>query len=214
MEDNPKSTKNGSKKGVKPKGLTTKKKYDPTKPAFPQLNPKHQEFVKQYILHYGKLNDSYRAVYTTVTKTSVASANAGRLLRMKKIRDALDQEYAKIWKDRDKEIEQSKTYKMIHAIGNSDISEVVEMENGTLQVKALSEIPVEARQAIMGIKYKRVETKDGMNETIDVKMHPKVKALELRAKIQNMIVEKAEVTGDIIIKKAIRPGENPDDEES
>ena len=182
-----------------------KKKEKKELSAFDSLAPKHQLFVKQYIIHNGKGGPAYREVYKGVKDIYVASANANRLMRNPKIRQAVDDEYSKIFKDKDSEIERSKTYQLIHSIGNTNIADVIDLEGGTLTVKDISEIPIEAREAIESIKSREKEGKYGVERVLEVKMHDKIKALELRAKLQGMLQEKMELTGEIIVKPAERP---------
>ena len=161
-------------------------------------------FAKEYVANFANGTQAYIKVYPQ-TKKDTAAVSASRLLKKVKVIELINAEYEKLFKEKDSQIEKSKTYKMIHAIGDSDISDVVDLENGTLQVKDISEIPVKARQAIQALKFHRRETKDGADETIEVKMHPKLQALELRAKLQGMLQEKVEMTGEIIVKPAVRP---------
>jgi len=181
-----------------------KKKETKEKTAFESLAPKHQLFVKQYIICNGKGGPAYRQIYT-VKDIFTASVNANRLLKNAKIKQAIDDEYKKIFKDKDSEIEQSKTYKLIHSISDADIDEVIDLEDGTLKVKNISEIPRSAIPAIQSIKRHKKETAYGTDDTLEIKMHDKIKALELRAKLQGMLQDKMELTGEIVVSPAKRP---------
>lgn len=174
---------------------------------------RYRLFAKEYVARFGNAKRAYMAVYPNVRTDAAAEAAASRLLRQVKVQQFLKEEYEGIFKEKDTEIEKSKTYKMIHCLGDSDISEVVDMEGGTLEVKSLSEIPEHARQAIQAVKYREKETKDGMERVIEVKMHPKLQALELRAKIQGMIQDKMELSGDIVVKPAERPEKKKESDE-
>lgn len=188
-----------------------KKKEIKGKSAFDSLAPKHQLFVKQYIICNGKGGPAYRQVYP-VKDMNTAYVNANRLLRNAKIKQAIDDEYKKIFKDKDSEIEQSKTYKLLHSIGDADIDEVVDLENGTLKVKNMSEIPRSAIPAIQSIKRHKKETAYGTDETLEVKMHDKIKAIELRAKLQGMLEKDNLGSVEIIVKPAQVPKEILDEE--
>jgi phage terminase small subunit len=180
------------------------KKEVKEKSAFDSLAPKHQLFVKQYIICNGKGGPAYRQVYT-VKDIFTASVNANRLLKNAKIKQAIDDEYKKIFKDKDSEIEQSKTYKLIHSISNTNIADVINLESGTLEVKDISEIPVEAQEAIESIQSREKMGKYGPEKVLIVKMHDKIKAIELRAKLQGMLQDKMELTGEIVVSPAKRP---------
>jgi len=165
----------------------------------------HKLFAKEYVVHYGNGTQAYMKVYPK-TKEATAAVSASRLLNNVKIQRLIDAEYKKIFKEKDTEIEKSKTYKMIHAIGNSNISDVVDLENGTLKVKDISEIPPGAIEAIQSIKRHKKETAYGTDDMLEVRMHPKLQALELRAKLQGMIEKDSNLaTLEIVVKPAIRP---------
>jgi hypothetical protein len=164
----------------------------------------HRLFAKEYVANFSNGMVAYQKVYPGV-KNNVAMASASRLLRNVKIQKLIDEEYERIWKNKDTEIERSKTYKMIHALGESEISEVVDLETGTLKVKDFSEIPLKARQAIQSIKFKTRTTQYGEDSELEVKMHSKQAALDLRAKIQGMIQDKVDISGEIVITPAEKP---------
>jgi phage terminase small subunit len=181
------------------------------KPAFEQLKAEHQHFVKEYVRNFGKAYKAYMVAYPKA-KATTAATEANRLLNNPKILEAIEDEYKKIWKEKDTEIEKSKTYQMIHVLGNSDISDVVDLEGGTLTVKDLKEIPIEARQCIQSIEYIKKETQHGIDENIKVRLHPKIPALEMRAKIQKLIDKDQPQQLEITIVPAKRPEKKESEE--
>lgn len=190
--------------------MAAKKKKEKEKSAFESLAPKHQLFVKQYIICNGKGGPAYRQVYT-VKDIFTASVNANRLLKNAKIKQAIDDEYKKIFKDKDSEIEKSKTYKLLHSISDTDIDEVIDLENGTLTVKDLSEIPRSAIPAIQSIKRHKKETAYGTDDMLEIKMHDKLKAIELRAKLQGMLEKDVMGSVEIIVRPAVRPDKSKEE---
>lgn len=165
---------------------------------------KYRFFAKEYVANFSNGKIAYQIISPNVSD-NVAMSSASRLLRNVKVQQFINEEYARIWKDKDTEIEKSKTYKMIHALGESEISEVVDLETGTLKVKNFSEIPLKARQAIQSIKFKTRTTQYGEDSELEVKMHSKQAALDLRAKIQGMIQDKVDISGEIVITPAEKP---------
>lgn len=161
-------------------------------------------FAKEYVANMGNGTKAYLSVYPNA-KIGTAATQASRMLNDPKIKALIENEYKRVFKDKDDEIERSKTYKMIHSIGNTNIAEVIDLEGGTLRVKDLSEIPESAQHAIESVKRRYKETKYGPEEYLEVKLFDKIKALELRAKLQGMLQDKTELTGEIIVKKAVRP---------
>jgi hypothetical protein len=209
----PKDKKTKEKK-VKKKAKHKIKKVKYEDSVFSKLSPIHQLFVRAYIDNGGKATRAYLSVYPNVSRYETAAISATRLMKKSDIKQAITDIYKRIWAEKDSELEKSKTYKAIHSIGDSDISDVVDLEGGTLVVKDLSEIPAEARGAIQSIEYDEKQSKYGLSKNIKVKLHPKLQALELRAKIQKMITDKVEIEGDIIIKPARRPDGEDDEEKS
>ena len=185
------------------KSKSTLPTMDDANPDFKKLTPAQKLFVKEFIMACGNATAAYRLAYPQATYSSARSLSS-RLLRNVDVINAITAEYNKIWKGKDTEIEKCKTYLMIHSIGDSDISDVVDLENGTLEVKSLSEIPSKARQAIQSIRFHERETKSGVDRVLEVKMHPKLQALELRAKLQGMLDSKRDFTEDIVILPADR----------
>jgi ribosomal protein L12E/L44/L45/RPP1/RPP2 len=190
--------------------MAAKKKKEKEKSAFESLAPKHQLFVKQYIICNGKGGPAYREVYG-VKDMNTAYVNANKLLRNTKIKQAVDDEYKKIFKEKDSEIEKSKTYKLIRMISDADIDEVTDLENGTLKVKNMSEIPRSAIPAIQSIKRHRKETAYGTDDMLEIKMHDKLKAIELRAKFQGLLEKDVLGSVEIIVKPAVRPDKSKEE---
>jgi len=157
---------------------------------------KYRFFAKEYVANLGNGRVAYQKMSPSVSD-NVAMASASRLLRNVKVQRFIDEEYERVWTAKDTPKEKSKTYAMIHALGESDLSEVIDLEDGSLRVKNLKEIPLLARQAIQSIQVS--------DKGIKVKMHSKQAALDLRAKIQGMIQDKVDISGEIVITPAEKP---------
>ncbi|MHA1342355.1 MAG: terminase small subunit [Promethearchaeota archaeon] len=191
------ATKKKEKKEKKEKKLT----------AFERLSDKHKLFVKNYIKNNGNQTRAYMDSYPKA-KYATARSKGCELVTKDNVKAAIDEEYAKIWKEKDSEIEKGKTYELIKSLGNSDITDIIDLENGTLTVKDISEIPSEARQWIQSLKYTEKSTETGLDRNIEVKLEPKLKALEMRARVQKMVDPKDDTRQiEVIIKPAIRPDE-------
>ena len=169
-----------------------------------EMKPAHIAFIKEYVRNMGNATRAYMAVYPKASYGAAREAACG-LLTKANIKKAIDAEYKKLWDDKDTDLEKSKTLQMIKELGNSNVFDVVDLKDGTLFVKSLDEIPIEAQNSIMSIEKIRKETDKGIDEVIKVKLHPKLQALELRAKIQGLLQEKVEHSGTIEIVPAARP---------
>jgi len=172
--------------------------------AFDKLKDKQKLFVKYYIKHFAVAYKAYKEIHPNVDN-NVAMVEASRLLRNPNIKAAIAEEYQKIYSEIQSDIEKSKTYQLIHALGNSDISDVVDLENGTLTVKDLKDIPIDALQTILAIEFTEKETAQGIDKNIKVRLQPKLQALELRAKIQKLISVSEDNKLEIIVKPAVWP---------
>lgn len=203
------------KKPVKKKVKSKKDKPEKIISAFDSLSDQHKLFVRAYIENFAVAYKAYKKVYPKV-KDGSARVLSTKLLANVNIKKAIDEEYSKIWKEKDSEAERAKTYAMIHSIGESDISDVVDLVGNTLTVKDLREIPPAALQSIQSIEYIKKDGQYGTDENIKVRLHSKLQALEMRAKIQKLIDKEPPQQLEIKIVPAQRPGkereEKGDDE--
>ena len=194
------------KKAKRPIKKTKTKNKTITENPLDKLSPAHKEFCYAYVENMGNGSAAYKKVYPKAKDTS-ARANAVKLLANVNIKQAIQHLYTQIWQKRTEDLEKSKTYTLIHSIGNSDISDVIDLENNTLEVKSLSEIPESARKAIQSIDFVEKSTPNGPDRNIKIKMYDKLSALKLRAQIQGMIEEKVENNIEIHVAPAERPAE-------
>lgn len=189
------------------KKKVAKKKID-AKSALKSLSLKHQEVVLEYFKNMGHARKAYKKVYPKSTDAA-ADVSMSKLLRKPKIKAAIAELYHELWGERESELEKSKTYQLVNAIGTTEISDVIEVEEGEFRVKNLSEVSPEAKHAIQSIEITKKTTQYGIDENIKVRMHSKLPALEFKAKLQNMIKDD---DSNIIINvvKAVRPDKQDD----
>jgi hypothetical protein len=152
---------------------------------------------------------AYLETYPGVSQAA-AEANSSRLLRNDKVRTAINEELSKIWVDKDGDTARSNTYAMIRAVAMSNIFDVLNIEDGKITVKSLDEIPEFVKHAVMSMDCIERVTEHGVERRISVRMHPKIAALELCAKIQGMFNSNEPKPVEIVIKKAIRPDRKPE----
>lgn len=196
----------------KTKTKTKKKKEKKEKTAFEKLSDKHRLFVINYVANLYNGTRAYMATYPKA-KYNTARTKAAVLVAKGSIKQAVqeisDKQFADIMTDLEKNI----TYQLIKAIGDATIDNVVDLKGGTLKVKDLEEIPVEAIHAIQAIEQDEKETgQGGYSKNLKVKMHSKLQALKIRAEIQKLIDPKAEAQPlEITIIPAQRPDRSEDD---
>jgi len=196
------------KKPVKKKTATKKPVVVKAKTILDTLKPEHRAFVAEYVNNCGNGTLAYQAVYKDV-KASTARINASKLLTNTNIIEAIEFEYDKYWKGKDKNIEKNKTYQLIHFCGDVDVADIFDDE---YDIKPLNQIPPASRKAIQSVKKTERTTKYGVDRTVEVTLVNKLSALELRSKMQKMLDTKLEV-GDVTITVglAVRPDDDEED---
>lgn len=128
------------------------------------------------------------------------------LLRNVQIKEAVQTEFARIFKEKDKEFAKGETYKLIDEISRANICEIIDIDGDTLRIKDIKSLPPSIQRCIKSIKITRKDTEQGEQVTHEVTLKDSMKALELRAKIQNLVADPV-VEVDIVIKPAVRPSE-------
>jgi hypothetical protein len=198
------------KKAKRPKPKTKKPKKE--KSAFSKLSDKHKLFVMNYVRRMGVACKAYMDTYPSA-QYDTARTKGPLLVAKDGIKKAIDEKYAEVYAGILTEVEKTKTYMLIHAISEAEISDVVDLEDGTLKVKDLEEIPPEALHAIQAIEQEeKVTGQGGHSKNLKVKLHPKLQALKMRAEIQKLIDPKAETQPiEIVVVPATRPGEDKDE---
>lgn len=151
-----------------------------------ELSDKHKLFIENYVKNYGNGTRAYMDTYPNA-KYNTARVKASMLVTKVNIKKAIDKAFHEVYKDIQTETEKTKTYQLIHAVGNSTIADVVDLEKGTLKVKDLSEISLDGLHSIQAIEMDEKDSEKGYSKNLKVKLHPKLKALEMRAKVQKLI---------------------------
>lgn len=172
--------------------------------AFDKLRPKHKLFVLAYIEYNFHGTKAYQKVYSSTEKT--AGVNAAKLLENTIIKQAVEEKAKDIYTNMQSDIEKSKTYRMLQAIGKVNIKDIVDWDSKTFYVKDLKDIPEDVLYAVQSVENVERETKNGIDRQIKVTLVSKIKALELLSKIQGLIDSKDDTQQiEIVVKPAIRP---------
>lgn len=170
------------------------KKFDEIK------NQKHKEFILAYIeLQNATL--AYKKAYPTA-KYSTCGQNGAKLLKDTKTAEAIQEIFDDLWNEKKKEI--GTTFKNLLALANADIKDIADFDGETLKIKPFSEADTRAIQSIDTIER---ETKYGPEKISKVRMHSKTAALSDLLKVLEMMQDKSELTGEIIVRPARRPNE-------
>ena len=184
-----------------------------------QLAPKHARFVEEYLVDLNATQAAIRAGYSAKNADVVgprllgnvgvaAAITAGQAKRSERMEITADMLVRELW-----------------IIGHSDIKDYLTIdEGGSIIAKMFEEMPDGASRALEMIEENRTikESADGkdsniVNSKIRFKMHSKLGAIELIAKLLGFMKDKVEHTGkdggpvehevQFIMP---RPGERPD----
>ena len=154
---------------------------DTKKIEYNKLSAKRQRFVDEYCIDFNGTQAAIRAGY------SIKSANeqAARLLANVSVKRALEEKRAEI-----SESSKLKTSDVIDELKNiafSDITQVVSFNAAKAKVKSSRKLSEDAKKTIASVS----QTQNGLT----VKLHDKVKALELLGRYLNIFTDRVEVDG-------------------
>lgn len=145
-----------------------------------EFTPMQQLFIEQYMLHRSARRAAVEAGYSDTD-------NAGwRLLQNQKIVDEINRR--KEAQRRRNELLEDEVLQELAKIAFVDITDVVDFNGSSLNVKDLSEIPEHARAAIKKV----TQTSGKYGDNITVELHDKNAALEKLGKYLSMWVDKIE----------------------
>lgn len=140
------------------------------------ITPKQQRFVDEYLIDLNGAQAAIRAGYSAKT----AKAQANRLLANVHVERYLRSQKAS--RSVRLQISQDDVVRELANVAMVDIAQVVSWDGANLTVPAFEAMPAEARRAIQSIKVnrrRRSGDEDWETETVEVKLHNKVQALEV-----------------------------------
>lgn len=173
-----------------------------------RLTEKQKIFCNEYLIDLNATR-AYKVAYPNVTRDETAAAAASRLLRNVKVKAYIDERM----KEREKrtEVTQDKVLKELAKIGFANTTDYVNVtekeceenitdEDGKIigtkikryqfvEIYNTDELDEDKKSAIAEIK----QGKDG----IELKLHDKVKTLELMGRHLGMFIDKTEITGNL-----------------
>ncbi len=155
----------------------------------PGLTARQSQFVEEYLIDLNATQAALRAGYSPKT----AYSQGQRLLKHPDVAKAID---AAIQERTERlGLQADDVVLELRRIAFSDIIDYMEWESSTVRVKKSHEIPPEARRAIAGMSR-------SANGSVQVKLHGKVRALEMLAKHLGMYEIRREPTsrvGDVSV---------------
>ena len=151
------------------------------KTEYDKLSAKRQRFVDEYCIDFNGTQAAIRAGY------SVRSANiqAARLLTDDSIKKALDEKRLEIAEE--SKLKTSDVIDELRRIAFSDITQVISFNAAKAKVKSSRKLSEDAKKTIASVS----QTQNGLT----VKLHDKVKALELLGRYLNIFTDRVAVEG-------------------
>ena len=151
------------------------------KTAYDKLSPKMQRFVDEYLVDNNGAQAAIRAGYSEKT----AREQAARLLTKVIVKKALEEKRAEIAEENQLKI--SDVIDELKKIAFSDVTQVMSFNSKNARVKSSKSLSEDAKKTISSVS----KTQNGLT----VKLHDKVKALELLGRYLNIFSEKIQVEG-------------------
>lgn len=175
-----------------------------------KLTPKQQEFVKQYLIDLNATQAAIRAGYSAVNADKIGPELLGKTRVAEEIQKALEKRGQKT------EITAERVLKELGKIAFSDLNSFVDVsEDGKITVKPSSQLDGTVLSEIS-------ESVTQNGRTRKVKLHDKMKALELIGRHLAMYTDKQEIKIDRTaedqatavnqLKEMLRQAENKPDE--
>lgn len=146
-----------------------------------KLSAKQQRFVDEYCVDFNGTQAAIRAGYSANT----ASIQAVRLLSYAKIKNALEEKKAEIAEE--SKLKASDVIDELRRIAFSDITQVMSFSASKAKIKSSRKLSEDAKKIVASVS----QTQAGLT----VKLHDKVKALELLGRYLNLFTDRVEVEG-------------------
>ena len=157
------------------------------------LNPKQKKFIEFYVRDQNATEAAKQAGYSE--KTAYAQGSA--LLKHPEIKSEIDRRLAisQTQLQNATQVTKEKLIAELMPIIFGDIGDVANWDKETLELIPKDEIGKELRKAIQSISATRTPGQFGTKKQVAIKMHDKLKAIELVSKLLGFIVQKNEHTG-------------------
>ena len=149
------------------------------------MTKKQKRFVDEYLIDLNITQAAIRAGYSPKTAYSIGSEN----LKKPEIRACIEKAMAE--RSKRTGINQDRIIMELAKIGLLNPKDLVDFDEATVKEEATEE----DLAAIASVRVKRFPTKDGEGIEREIKMHDKIKALELLGRHFGMFKDKVEVSG-------------------
>ena len=154
---------------------------DIKKIEYDKLSAKRKRFVDEYCIDFNGTQAAIRAGYSSKT----ANEQAARLLAIVSVKKAVEERKSKIAES--SKLKASDVIDELRKIAFSDITQVMSFSASKAKVKSSRKLSEDARKIVASVS----QTQSGLT----IKMHDKVKALELLGRYLNIFTDRVEVDG-------------------
>ena len=149
--------------------------------AYSNLSSKRQRFVDEYLIDNNATQAAIRAGYSE----NSANEQGARLLAYDSVRKALEEKRAVVAEENQLKI--SDVIEELKKIAFSDVTQVMSFSAKKAKIKPSRSLSEDAKKSISSVS----QTQNGLT----VKLHDKVKALELLGRYLNIFTDRVEVEG-------------------
>ena len=198
-------TKFGSRDAKKKKSIRKPKTLLPMPPKSVldslKLTPKQRLFVQEYLLDLNATQATIRAGYSVKN----AEFQAHCLLKNPKVKQAI--KLAMYEREQRMKVTQDRVVQELAKIAFLNPTDVVNSYDASLHAGATREDTA----AISSIRVKRIPSKHGTGFEREIKLHDKIRALELLGKHLGLFNDKLNITADAVVRIVDDLGDSKDD---
>ena len=198
-------TKLGSNDAKKKKSTRKPKTLLPTPPKSVldslKLTPKQRLFVQEYLIDLNATQATIRAGYSVKN----AEFQAHCLLKNPKVKQAI--ELAMYEREQRTKVTQDRVIEELAKIAFLNPTDVINEYDASLHTGAAREDTA----AISSIRVRRIPSKDGMGIEREIKLHDKIRALDLLGKHLGLFNDKLNITADAVVRIVDDLGDSKDD---
>jgi len=169
-----------------------------------KLTPKQRLFVQEYLIDLNAKQASIRAGYSV--KNSEFQAHC--LLKNPKVKQAI--ELAMYEREQRTKVTQDRVIEELAKIAFINPTDVINEYDASLQTGAAREDTA----AISSIRVKRFPTREGFGVEREIKLHDKIRALELLGKHLGLFNDKLNITADAMVRIVDDLGDSKDKDDA
>lgn len=155
-----------------------------------KLTPKQRLFVQEYLIDLNAKQASIRAGYSPAN----AEFQGHQLINNPKVKQAI--ELAMYEREQRTKVTQDRVIEELAKIAFLNATDVINEYDASLR----SGVSREDTAAISSIRVKRIPTRDGFGIEREIKLHDKIRALELLGKHLGLFNDKLNITADAVVR--------------